>query len=104
MPFSIMGCQILFISFALSFHRLCSSRVGAINLCMRRPNFVLPVGKGAGRTLTMLLQCQLPYVLFTQLEDYKQCVFKPLSGLRFFAHSLSFFWNASSHCAQSLHR
>lgn len=40
---------------------------------LRRPNFVLPIGKGAGKSLTMLLQCQLPYVLFTGLEDFKQC-------------------------------
>mmetsp|Transcript_5943 Transcript_5943/g.17010 ORF Transcript_5943/g.17010 Transcript_5943/m.17010 type:complete len:221 (+) Transcript_5943:212-874(+) len=36
------------------------------------PNFVLPVTKGPGKSLNMLLQCQLPFVLFTQLEDYKQ--------------------------------
>lgn len=39
-----------------------------------RPNFVLPLGKGAGKSATMLLQCQLPHVLYTGLEDYKQCV------------------------------
>ena len=39
-----------------------------------RPNFVLPLGKGAGKSATMLLQCQLPHVLFTGLEDYKQYV------------------------------
>ena len=42
-------------------------------LCQCRPNFVLPLGKGDGKSLTVLLQCQLPHVLYTGLEDYKQC-------------------------------
>lgn len=36
------------------------------------PNFVLPLAKGGGKSLTVLLQCQLPFALFTQLEDFKQ--------------------------------
>lgn len=36
------------------------------------PNFVLPLGKGPGKSLSILLQCQLPHVLFTGLEDFKQ--------------------------------
>lgn len=34
---------------------------------------MLPIGKGQGKSLTMLLQCQLPHALFTSLEDFKQC-------------------------------
>ena len=34
---------------------------------------MLPLGKGDGKSLTVLLQCQLPHVLYTGLEDYKQC-------------------------------
>ena len=73
----VQGCQVLSMSLCLviSLFVLCSFRIDVVFLLMRRPNFVLPLGKGAGRSLTMLLQCQLPYVLFTQLEDYKQCVF-----------------------------
>ena len=38
------------------------------------PLFVLPLGKGQGRSLSMLLQWQLPHCLITELEHYKQCV------------------------------
>ena len=37
------------------------------------PLFVLPLGKGQGRSLSMLLQWQLPHCLFTELDHYKQC-------------------------------
>ncbi len=37
------------------------------------PLFVLPLGKGQGRSLSMLLQWQLPHCLITELEHYKQC-------------------------------
>ena len=38
------------------------------------PLFVLPLGKGQGRSLSMLLQWQLPHCLITELDHYKQCV------------------------------
>ena len=35
------------------------------------PLFVLPLGKGQGRSLSMLLQWQMPHALFTGLDDYR---------------------------------
>lgn len=37
------------------------------------PLFVLPLGKGQGHSVSMLLQWQLPHALFTVLEDYRAC-------------------------------
>ena len=37
------------------------------------PLFVLPLGKGQGRSLSMLLQWQMPHALFTGLDDYRAC-------------------------------
>ena len=58
------------------------------------PLFVLPLGKGQGRSLSMLLQWQLPHCLITELEHYKQCVppMQPMSytafHTRLHAHAL----------------
>ena len=38
----------------------------------RSPMFVLPVFKGPNAIENFLVQCQLPLVLFTSLEEYKQ--------------------------------
>ena len=46
------------------------------------PIFVLPLGKGQGSSVSMLLQWQLPHALFTVLEDYRACAPSPtLSAL-----------------------
>lgn len=34
--------------------------------------FVLPVFKGPNAFETVMVQCQLPHVLFTSLEEYKR--------------------------------
>ena len=44
------------------------------------PLFVLPLGKGNGHSVSMLLQWQLPHALFTVLEDYRACELHPVSG------------------------
>jgi len=36
------------------------------------PLFVVPVGKPGGGFLTMLMQCQMPFVLFTSLEEFRR--------------------------------
>ena len=55
------------------------------------PLFVLPLGKGQGRSLSMLLQWQMPHALFTGLDDYRACalsvtvtsdVYTPLNTLQ----------------------
>eukprot|EP00887_Chlorella_sp_A99_P003330 scaffold26.g3330.t1 len=38
----------------------------------RSPNFVLPVFRGPNAFENFMVQCQLPYVLFTTLEQYKR--------------------------------
>ena len=43
------------------------------------PLFVLPLGKGGGRSVSMLLQWQLPHALFTVLDDYRACDTPPCS-------------------------
>lgn len=55
---------------------------------LTRPNFVLPLGKGDGKSATMLLQCQLPHVLFTGLEDVKQCVLCQWHVVNCLAHAI----------------
>ena len=35
------------------------------------PLFVLPLGKGEGRSMSMLLQWQAPHALFTALDEYR---------------------------------
>ena len=42
------------------------------------PLFVLPLGKGEGRSLSMLLQWQLPHCLITELDHYKRCALRPI--------------------------
>lgn len=40
---------------------------------MRSPLFVLPLAKPGGGFLTMVSQCQSPFVLLTTLEEYRRC-------------------------------
>ena len=36
------------------------------------PLFALPLAKPGGGFLTLISQCQMPFVLFTTLEEYKK--------------------------------
>lgn len=40
----------------------------------RSPMFVLPIFKGPNAFESIVVQCQLPIVLITSLEEYKRCV------------------------------
>ena len=40
---------------------------------IRSPMFVLPIFKGPNAFETILVQCQMPCMLFTSLEEYKLC-------------------------------
>jgi hypothetical protein len=35
--------------------------------------FVLPLVKPGGAFFTLALQCQMPFVLFTSLEEFRRC-------------------------------
>lgn len=39
------------------------------------PMFILPVFRGPNSFETFVMQCQMPLVLFTSLEDYKRCAY-----------------------------
>jgi hypothetical protein len=60
-PFScISGIPLLYLKLATHAMSPCS------------PMFVLPVFKGPNAFETFMVQCQLPHVLFTSLEEYKR--------------------------------